>query len=363
MDIPPFRYMAWAKAHSSRGRFPLHASGIPAESLESLGLDGAAVRLSRPNPPPPDPEVAAAVAARYGVPVECVMPACGTHHANYMLARVLAGPGTTVLCEEPNYEALPGVFRAVGATVLPFRRRREEAWRLPIPEIRRGVEAGAKVVVTTDLHNPSGARLLPDDLAALDGIGRDLGAWILVDEVYRDFLPPPFGTCFHPGGPFLATSSVTKVYGLGGLRIGWALAAPEIVDRMRDLNDYLVVNLPAPSASVALAAWERLPGIAARNRAHGLSNLRIVREWVRGRKDVLWSEPEAGISGFLEVPALRGKDDVAWVEALFEETGVGVVPGTMFFEPGSLRVSWGMDEARLREGLALLGGALDRLRG
>ncbi len=363
MELLPFRYMSWAKAHSTRGRYRLHASGMPAATLESLGLGASDVLLSRPTPPLPDPGLAAAVAARYGVPEECVMPTCGTHHANFLLASTLAGPGTTVLCEEPNYEDLPGVFRAVGATVLPFRRRRENGWRLPVPEITAGVQAGATVVVTSDLHNPSGARILPDEFAALDGLGRDLGITILVDEVYRDFLATPFGSCFLPGGPFVATTSLTKVYGLGGLRIGWALADPEMVLRLRDLNDFVVVNLPAPSAAVALAAWERLPAVAAANREHGLRNLRIVRTWAAGRKDLLWVPPEAGISGFLEVPALRGKDDVAWVETLFEETEVGVVPGTMFFEPGSIRLSWGMGAEELREGLARLGGALDRLRG
>lgn len=363
MDIPPFRYMAWAKAHATRGRFPLHASGIPALTLADLGVGAADIRLARPPSPLPDPELAAAVSARYGVPPDCVMPTCGTHHANFLLARCIAAPGSKVLCEVPFYEDLPGVFRTVGAEVLPFRRRREEGWRLPIPDIARGVAEGAKVVVVTDLHNPSGARLLPDDLAALEGIGREGRAWILVDEVYRDFLPPPAGTAFVPGGPFLVTSSLTKVYGLGGLRIGWALAAPEVVERMRRLEDYVVVNLPAPTASIALAAWDRLPAVAARNRELAARNGRVVRAWVEGRRDLRWRAPEAGISGFLEVPALAGKDDVAWVEGLFERAEVGVVPGSMFGEPGSLRISWGCDGERLAEGLERLGRELDGLQG
>src|SRR5688572_17461210 len=261
MDIPTFRYMAWAKAHSTRAEFPLQMSGIPALSLEDLGVPPARVKLARPTSPRPDEELAAAVARRYGVPAECVMPTCGTHHANFLAARTLAGHGTSVLVEDPVYEDLPGVFRTVGAAVRTFRRSREGAWRLPIPEIHAGLAAGAKVVVLTDLHNPSGARILPDESAALEGAAREFGATVLVDEVYRDFLPGPVGTGFLPGGPFVVTSSLTKVYGLGGLRVGWAIAPPDLVARMRDLNDYLVVNMPAPSASVALEAWEGLDAV------------------------------------------------------------------------------------------------------
>ncbi len=360
MDIPRFRYMDWAKAHNGKGEYRLHASGMPAVTLEDLGVSPAEVKLSRPVSPRPDPEVAEAVAARYRVPADCVMPTCGTHHANFLAARVLAGPGVRVLCEEPFYEAVPGVFRAVGAEVSFFRRRREEGWRLPVAEIRRGLQDGARVVCVTDLHNPSGARLLPDDLAALEAAARDHGATVLVDEVYRDFLPPPVGTAFFAGGPFVATTSLTKVYGLGDLRIGWALASPEIVRRMQDLNHFVVVNLPAPSASVAMAAWKNLDAVAARHREVAARNFRVLSEWMRGRGDLLWSPPDGGISAFLEVPALAGKDDVAWVERLFEEKGVGVVPGTMFGQPGGIRISFGIATETLREGLGRLGIALDR---
>jgi len=359
MDIPRFRYMAWAKEHQQRGEIPLHMSGVAPVTLEELGVPPVAIRLARPNTLKPDVELAALVARRYGVPPECVLPCCGTHHANFLLARALAGPGTKVLVEAPNYEAIPGVFRVVGADVTLFRRRRDRGWRLPVAEIRAGLAAGARMVALTDLHNPSGARLLPDDLAALEGAAREHGATVLLDEVYRDFLPPPVGTSFVPGGPFVVSTSLTKVYGLGGLRVGWALASPEVVGTMRDLNDYMVVNMPAPSASIAAAAWENLDAVAARHREAASRGFRTVGAWVRGRKDVRWTPPDGGISGFLEADALRGKDDVAWVEGLVEATGVVVVPGSMFGEPGSLRLSFGLPVDRLKEGLGRLGEFLD----
>ncbi len=362
MRFEPFRYMAWAKAHNGRGRFPLHMSGMPAATLEDLGVPREAVALQRPIGTGPDPDLVAAVAARYRVPGECVLPACGTHHANFLVAAALLEPGDAVLVESPTYEAIPGLFRLLGAEVRWFRRRREDAWRLPVDEVRDGLRAGARLVAVTDLHNPTGARLLPDELAALEGACAEFGGKVLVDEVYRDFLPPPLGTAFTPGGPFLATTSLTKVYGLGALRMGWAILPPDLRERAREVNEFVVVNLPAPSASVALAAWAGLEARAARAREVAARNLRVLAAWVRGRGDVLWSPPDAGISAFLEVPALRGKDDLAWVERLLEETGVAVVPGTMFDAPGCLRVSFGIDTDPFREGLARFGEFLDRTR-
>ena len=360
MDIPVFRYMDWAKAHVGKGTHPLHRSDAPGTTLEDLGLSAADLRLFRPPTPRPDPEIAAAVAARYRVPADCVMPAAGTHHANFLLARALAGPGSRVLVETPWYEALPRVFEAVGATVVPFPRRLDAAGRLPMDAIRAGLRDGARVVAVTDLHNPTGAHLLPDDLAALEASAREYDATVLVDEVYRDFLPPPAGTCFVPDGPFVVSSSLTKVYGLSGLRFGWALATPAVVDRMRRINDLLVVNPPAPTASIALAAWGRLDGIAARHRETAARNFKVVSAWIRGRPGLSWTPPDAGIASLVRVEALRGKDDVAWVEALTEATGVVVVPGSMFEAPGGFRLSFGIPTEQLTEALDRLGSFLDR---
>ena len=359
MEIPDFRYMDWAKAHVGKGSHPLHRSDAMAATIEDLGVGIGDVRLFRPPTPVPDPEIAAAVASRYRVPAGCVMHAAGTHHANFLMAGALAGPGTKVLVETPWYEALPRVFEAVGATVVPFRRRLDAAGRLPMDEIRQGIRDGARVVALTDLHNPTGVHLLPDDLAALEAAARAGDATVLVDEVYRDFLPPPVGTCFVPDGPFVVSSSLTKVYGLSGLRFGWALAAPAIVDRMRRLNDVLVVNPPAPSASLALASWDRLDGIAARHRETAARNFRVLASWVRGRKDVSWTPPDAGITALIEVAALRGRDDVAWVEELAAATGVTVVPGSMFEAPGAIRLGYGIGTDLFTEALDRLGSFLD----
>ncbi len=358
MEFQPFRYMAWAKAHDGLGEFRLHASGMPAASLADLGVPPGDVRADPFPGTPALRRLSEAVGTRYGVPPECVFPTCGTHHANLLVARALAGPGDRVLVEEPFYEAVPGVFRMLGAEVVPFRRRRERGWRLPLDEIRAGLAAGARVVALTDLHNPTGTRVLPDEWASLEGACREFDARVLVDEVFRDFLPVPPGTAFHPDGPFVVTSSLTKVYGLGGLRCGWVLAPPPLRDLCAQINDFVVVNMPLPTVSIALAAWPRLDARAAAARELAGRNVRLLADWVRGRNDVRWSPPDGGITAFLELDALAGVDDVRWCRRLLEERSVGVVPGSMFGAPGSLRVSFGLPTDRFREALSRLAAHL-----
>jgi aspartate/methionine/tyrosine aminotransferase len=358
MDFQPFRYMAWAKAHQALGRYPLHQSGMPPATLEDLGVDRADLRI-HPGVPTVFVRLREAVAKRYGVAPENVLPTCGTHHANFLAARALLRPGDGVLVESPWYEAIPGVMGLLGARVSYFRRRREEEWRLPLAELRSGLAAGAKMVALTDLHNPSGAAVRAEEWAALEAMAREFGATVLVDEVFRDFLPAPVGTCFRPGAPFVATSSLTKVYSLGHLRIGWVIGAPDVVETARQVNEFVVVNLPVVAAEVALAAWDRLPAQAERARELAHRNSRVLAAWIRGRNDVLWSPPDAGISSFLELRALDGQDDVAWCRRVLDETGVGLVPGSMFDAPGYVRLSFGCSTEELQAALALLGPALD----
>lgn len=361
MDFLPFRYMAWAKAHKRAGSHPLHQSGMPDASLEDLGVHRDDLRIHPAPGTPAKLRLRDAIAARYGVAPGNVLPTCGTHHANFLVARALLRPGDGVLVETPFYEALPGVARLLGATVTPFHRRREEGWRLPVADIRAGLAAGARLVMVTDLHNPSGTAVRPDEWAALEGAAREFDARILVDEAFRDFLPPPFGTAYREGGPFVCTSSLTKVYGLGDLRIGWIIGPPDLLETAREVNEFVVVNLPVVSMEIALSAWDGLPARAERARELAHVNGRIVAQWIRRRGDLRWTPPDAGITSFVDVPALEGRDDVAWCEEVMETAGVGLVPGSMFGLPGSVRLSFGIPTEILREGLARLEPALDAI--
>jgi aspartate/methionine/tyrosine aminotransferase len=179
---------------------------------------------------------------------------------------------------------------------------------------------------------------------------------VLWDEVYLDFLEgaPP---AHRQSERFVSTGSLTKVYGFGGLRVGWVIGAPDALAPMKELSFYLEVDSSRPSQETGakvLAERERFRGrareIAARGRA-------IVESWVDGRDDVEWIPPAGGISGFLRLPHVL--DTVSFAATLREEHGVNVAEGEYFDRPGWIRISWGRSASVVEGALERIGRALD----
>jgi len=143
-----------------------------------------------------------------------------------------------VLIEHLTYEPLIAAARWLGAEVRSFARRAEDCFRLDPAEVERRMTDRTRVVVLTNLHHSSSALANDDSLRRVGEIAARAGARVIVDEVYLDALwEPAPRTCFHLGETFIATNSLTKIYGLNGLRCGWILAAPEIVERAWRLTE------------------------------------------------------------------------------------------------------------------------------
>ena len=115
-----------------------------------------------------------------------------------------------------------------------FYRHEENGWTIDIDEIRRAVSNRTKLIILTNPHNPTSVSVSDEILAEIGRIAESVGAWILVDEVYLD---TDYGgqlrSCFHLGARFVITNSLTKAYGLSGLRCGWILANPALAWRIR----------------------------------------------------------------------------------------------------------------------------------
>jgi hypothetical protein len=356
---PPFPYMRWAKRHlTGYGGMNLGMSGIGA-------LTSAEVPLPReigywaPEGEHGDPDLRAAIAARYGVRPQQVFASAGTSLANFLVFLAEA-QGAAVAVETPAYEALPRLGTAVGASVSLFRRVEERDWRIDPESLRAAVGPKTRLIAVTDLHNPSGKRLHPDDLALLVAEAERVDAAVLVDEVYLDLDLAPRRTAALAHPRVIATNSLTKAHGLGGLRIGWILADPARIDRIAAHNDLVCPAHPVLSVAVAKAY---LPGAEARverTRAMLASRLEVADAWVRSRPDLSWRRPDGGITGFLRLPPGLAADRVA--EHAWRAHGVRVVPGTFFQAPGHLRVSYGLPEADLQRAFQALGRALDDLR-
>ena len=349
-------YMEWAKLHSA-ARFNLASSGVVEYPLADLPVRLENLALSGPGAygwPP----LLQRLAAKCGVSPDNVVAAMGTSMANHLALAALAGPGDEVVIERPAYDPMVSVARYLGAEVRRFARRSEDGFAVDPEELARVVTPRTKLIVLTNLHNPSSALVDQETLRRVGSIARDVGARVLVDEVYLDSLfekTPPSSFHLDPGC-FVVTSSLTKAYGLSGLRCGWVLADPDLARRMWRIDDLFAANPPHVAEQLSAIALDHLPAIAARARALLETNRGIVNGFLQSRTDLDWDGLDHGMTTFPRLK--RGNVDVL-CSVLRDRYETTVVPGRFFEMPEHFRVAVGCPTAILREGLARLSRALD----
>jgi aspartate/methionine/tyrosine aminotransferase len=350
-------YMQWAKTRS-QARFNLASSGVMNYPLAELPAQPADVELSGPSGYGYEP-LQAALAAKCEVPPECVVAATGTSMANHLLMAALLEPGDEVLIEQPAYELLVALAQYLGAEVRRFTRPFEEGFPVDPDLLARSVSARTRLIVLTNLHNPSGALADEDTLRRVGKVARDAGARVLVDEVYLDALfDEAPRSAFHLGEEFITTNSLTKVYGLSGLRCGWVLARPELAERLWRLNDLFGVIPAHPAERLSCLALEHLGRIAARARRLLETNGRLLNDFFATRDDLDWTPHRFGTVSF---PRLKKGSADELCALLADKYETSAVPGRFFELPRHFRVGVGGDTDSLRAGLDRLGRALDEM--
>ena len=350
-------YIEWAKLHSSSA-FNLATSGIKELSLRELGATLDDVELSGTSRYGDEP-LLERVAAKVGVSQAQVVLAPGTSMANHLAMAALLAPGDDVLIERPTYEPLVATAAYLGARVLRFDRRPEDGFRVDVDAVRRALTPRTRLVVLANLHNPSSAATDQPTLRALGDAAERVGARVLVDEVYLDAVfdqTPP--SCVHLGPAFVATSSLTKVYGLSGLRCGWIACEPQLAHRIWRLNDLFGVVPARPAEQLSVVAFERLPWILARAQALLTVNHAVLDRFLASRNDL---ETLPTRFGTTICPAPRHGDADRLCAILRERYDTTVVPGRFFELPRHVRIGIGGDTGPLAQGLEHLGAALDDL--
>ncbi len=347
-------YMQWAKTRS-QARFNLASSGLMNYSLAALPVKLEDVELSGASFYGYEP-LQAALAAKCAVAPECVVAATGTSMANHLVMAALLKPGDEVLIEHPAYELLVTLAQYLGAEVRRFKRRSEMGFALDPAEVERQTSARTRLIVLTNLHNPTGAVISQEALKQLGDIARGVGAQILVDEVYLDamFEDAP-RSAFHLGEQFITTNSLTKVYGLSGLRCGWILARPELALKLWRLNDLFGVIAAHPAERLSCVALEHLDTIAAHARRLLQTNCELLNSFFASQDKLDWTAHRFGTTSF---PRLKqgSADELCRLLAAKYETSV--VPGRFFEMPQHLRIGIGGDTGALTEGLERLSRAL-----
>ncbi len=349
-------YMTWMKrapsvAYNLMGSNLLHCEvdDLPG-ARERLQLDGLHEEGYEP--------LLQAIADRYSVGVDQVGVATGASGANFLACGAILRPGDEVLVERPGYDPLLGVPRFLGAKIRRFDRVYEEGFGVNPDRVAAAVTPTTRLIILSNLHNPTGAMISSDELAGVAEVADGIGAKVLVDEVYLESVE---GINLHPAATlsptFISTSSLTKSYGLSGLRAGWALASPEVAEKIRRVRDVVDGVGAFPSELLALIAFENLRSL--RERAQGIlgPNFHRLKAFMDSRPELEWIPPVGGSVGF---PRIKGiEDSSSFVKALRERFDTGVVPGHFFEAPAHFRIALGGRREVLERGLERLGEALD----
>lgn len=354
--------MQWAKLRS-QARFNLATSGVlnvplsefpRLEEFEITGSDSYGyVPLQQ------------RIAHHAGVPIEFVVAATGTSMANHLAMAAVVDPGDEVLIEQPAYGPLVDVANYLGARVKRFERKFETDFAIEPDKIDKSITPATRLIVLTNFHNPSGALIPAETLRAIGKIAQYANVHVLVDEAYLEMAFEPdvpfsflIGQSLGSTNPFIVTNSLTKTYGLSGLRCGWILAPPDLAKRIWRLNDLFGVNAAHPAEQMSILAFDHLDRF--RERARGLlsANRALLDSFLDSRNDLQCFRPAAGSIVF---PRLIHGDSDAFVRLLRDKYETSVVPGESFDMPQHFRIGVGSETENVRGGLQRLADALDEL--
>jgi aspartate/methionine/tyrosine aminotransferase len=348
-------YMHWAKTRS-RAKFNLATSGLANLTLKDLDVNLDQLEITGETGYGYEPLIRA-LSDRYHVETASIVTAAGTSFANHLAMAGLVNPGDEVVMERPVYEPLLALAHYLGLKVKRFERRFEDGFRILPAELEKTVTANTRLIVITNFHNPSGVVTDEKTLSEVGEIARKVNARVLIDEVYLEMLfqePPP--TSFHLGNEFIATSSLTKAYGLSGLRCGWIFAEPEIAKRLWRLNDLFAASPVHAGERLSMVALNQLSAIAEKSRNRLDHHRQLLNEFLDGRNDL---ESVRTTSGSIMFPRVKHGNADEVFELLREKYETTVVPGRFFESPSHFRIGLGGDTESLIEGLRRLGAALD----
>ena len=361
MQIQPFELERWQSIWENKVELNISESGVHPLTTSELVPDGAALQkiLDVPQYYPQtngSEELRTRIAELYpGAKAENVLVTCGGSEANFISVWALLEPGDEVVFMMPNYMQISGLARAYGATVKPLWLREELGWGINIDELSRLIGQKTRLVAVCNPNNPTGSVLRKEEREAIVAAAEKVGAWILADEVYRGAEFDGSMTTSFWGGydRILCTAGLSKAYSLPGLRTGWVIGAPKMVERLWGYHDYTSIGPTMLTDRLASAALEptRRAWILKRTRETLSRNYPALQAWLEKRKDTFSHVPPK--AGAIAWAGLRGgRNSGEMTKDLREKKSVLIVAGEHLGMESFVRFGFGGDLDHLQKALA-----------
>ena len=376
MKIETFLLERWMTRHETHVRYDIAESGILPLSMQDL-LDfeppaRRAATLERLLTLPlgysearGTESLRTALASTYTRgSAEHILVTTGAIEANFLLFNVLLEPGDHVIAPYPAYQQLYSVPRAIGCEVSLWKVGPETGYRYDVEALERLITPRTRVIVVNTPHNPTGAMMTPDDARRVYALAESVGATVIGDEAYRWLAVPdgaPFADPFFDLGPAgISVGTLSKPFGLPGLRIGWIAGPPDVIQRCWGLRDYISLSPGKLNDALADLAFSHRDKIVARNTEIIRANLAAAARWIAERPYLGWTPPRGGLLALVtyDLPI----DSLTLADKLATEYSVMLAPGSAFGYENHLRLGIGQRPDIFARGLEEAGKCFDEIR-
>jgi aspartate/methionine/tyrosine aminotransferase len=351
MQIPPFRIEHYFGKYEFTAKYLLSSSDCESRPMqELLDFERGAQELFLQQwcgytESEGAPSLRQAIAPVYTkISAENVLVLAAAEEGIFIFYHALAGPGDHIIVETPCYESALTVARSTGAQVSLWKRRAENGWAHDLDSLAKLIQLNTKIVYINTPHNPTGLNMPLEIFQQVMKLAAAQNIVVFSDEVYRELEHDPArrlpAACdlYHRA---VSLGSLSKSYGLPGLRLGWLASQDrEIIKKCMEFKYYTTICSSAPSEFLATIAVRHREKLIQRNREIVLHNLRLLDDFISSHAQLFsWTKPNAGPIGFAEY---KGKQPVAeFCEQLVSDSGLLLLPGTVYDEPGHIRFGYG----------------------
>lgn len=303
-------------------------------------------------------ELRSELARIYGGAAEDYVVTAGASEGNFAMCASLLEGGNRVLVERPTYQPLESIPRGLGATMDRLDRSEGRDFQITLEQVESSLPDDLRLLILTNLNNPTGAATDARTVRALCDLATQRGFYLFIDETFRELsFDHPIPTVGGLNDRTIVSSTLSKFYGAGGLRIGWVRAGPEVRARLQSVLDYLSATPAGLSELVAVAVLRARERIAARNRRLIEEGREVARAWAAAEPDVVWHEP----AGHLTFPGVGG-NTLELADLLLRRYGTFIAPAESFGLQGHFRLNVGIGAEKLEEGLRRVSRARAELR-
>ncbi|MFC1562410.1 aminotransferase class I/II-fold pyridoxal phosphate-dependent enzyme [candidate division KSB1 bacterium] len=303
-----------------------------------------------------DPQLRENIAALYSSCTSSnVLVTVGAIEANYNSIHTLLQPGDEIAIMLPNYMQIWGVAKNLGLKINTFHLCEDNGWQVNLDELKQAVTPKTRLIAVCNPNNPTGYILTHEEMNAIINAAEGVGAWILADEVYSgaerisDEETPSF---YGRYDKVMAVGSMSKAYGLPGLRLGWAVGPTDTINKILRRHEYTTISTSIFSnklAALALSANVR-PRILQRTRTYIRKGFPLLQQWIDHQKDTFrLVPPQAAAIAFLRYQFDVNSTELA--NKLIQDKSVLIVPGDHFGMDRFIRISYGLPQNYLTEGL------------